>query len=271
MKSVKFFIASHRRAMLFFGAVFCISIFGINTRHTNAELRSPVITRAFRVVSTTATPGTQVSVSVELDSNGDEVATSFTLNFDPTKLSAPAVTLGSGVPAGTALTVNSNQAGSGRVGILVDSSNSFSASGPPRQVVMFRFNVAAGATAGASAIAFGSSPTPRSTSDPDGNGLSATYQDGIVDIQPAQASTFSVGGRITNPNGQGLRNATVFLQDPQGARRTTTTSSFGFYQFDNVLAGGPYTIGVTSRLYRFQSVSLNVNNDLTNVDLVGLE
>lgn len=280
MKSLRSFITSRRSALLYVGVVLCLAAFGVNTAQTSAQLKyveksdgsaSPFVTRTFRVVSTTATPGSQVFVSIELDSNGDEVATSFTLNFDPTKLSSPAVTLGADVPPGTALTVNPNQAGSGRVGILVDSSNSFIASGPPRQVVKFRFNVAAGAATGPSNITFGSSPTPRSTSDPIGNSLYAVYTDGFVDIQPAQASTFTISGRITAPSGQGLRNATVFLRDPQGNRRTATTSSFGFYQFDAVVAGGPYTLGVTSRLFRFQPLTLTVSSDLANVDLVGQE
>jgi hypothetical protein len=93
--------------------------------------------------------------------------------------------------------------------------------------------------------------------------------DGIA-IGPC-ANSFSVSGRITSPSGAGLRSATVFLQDPQGVRRTTTTSSFGFYQFDNVPGGGPYTLGVTSRLYRFQPQTLTVSGDLVNIDLVGLE
>lgn len=278
MKSIRSYFTSHRNALLSIGVLLCLTAFGVNTIPTSAQLKStgntgasPLVNRAFRVVSTTAPPGTQVIVKIELDSVGDEVATSFTLNFDPTKLSGPTVTLGTDVPPGTALTVNANQATSGRVGILVDSGNSFLVSGPPRHVVSFRFNVAAGAVAGQTPITFGASPTPRSTSDGLGNSLSATYTDGFVDIQTATPSFFSVGGRVTTPSGAGLRNATVVLTDPQSNQRTATTSSFGFYTFDNVQAGGPYTISVRSRLYRFQPLSFTVSSDLTNVDFVGQE
>ena len=278
MKSIRSYFTSHRNALLSIGVMLCLTAFGVNTISTSAQLKSaentgssPLVNRTFRVVSTTAPPGTQVIVKVELDSTGDEVATSFTLNFDPTKLSGPTVTLGADVPPGTALTVNANQAASGRVGILVDSGNSFLVSGPPRHVVSFRFNVAAGAVAGQTPITFGAAPTPRSTSDGVGNALSAAYTDGFVDIQAAPPSFFSVGGRVTTPSGAGLRNAIVVLTDPQSNQRIITTSSFGFYAFDNVQAGGPYTVSVRSRLYRFQPLNITVSSDLTNVDLVGQE
>ena len=80
-----------------------------------------------------------------------------------------------------------------------------------------------------------------------------------------------VSGRVTTPDGRGLRNAAVSITDSLGVRRTTTTSSFGFYTFDEVRSGDTYMIGVNSRLYRFASRTLVVNDNLTNVDFVGLE
>ncbi len=80
-----------------------------------------------------------------------------------------------------------------------------------------------------------------------------------------------VSGRVLTPDGSGLRNAAVTLTDSQGVVRTATTSSFGFYAFDDVTAGSTYTIAVSSRRYRYASRSLQVNGSLTNVDFVGLE
>ena len=277
MKSIRSIFTSHRNAVLTLGVVLCLAAFGANTIPTNAQLRtavrtedSPQVTRTFRVVSVSAAPGSQVLVKIELDSMGDEVATSFSLNFDQTKLSSPTVSLGADVPPGTALTVNANQAANGRVGILIDSSNAFAASAPPRHAVSFRFNVAAGAAGGQTPITFGTSPTPRSTSDGQGNPLPAVYTDGFVDIQAAPPATYTVGGRITTPSGAGLRNATVVLTDSQNVQQTVTTSSFGFYSFSN-LPGGNYSVSVRSRLYRFQPVNLSVSSDLSSVDLQGQE
>src|SRR5205807_7705739 len=48
--------------------------------------------RTVRVVSRVAETGSKVAVSVEMDSQGDEVAMSFGLNFDPATLSNPVIT-----------------------------------------------------------------------------------------------------------------------------------------------------------------------------------
>ena len=80
-----------------------------------------------------------------------------------------------------------------------------------------------------------------------------------------------VSGRVTTPDGRGLRNATVSLTDSLGVRQTATTSSFGLFAFPNVSAGGTYVIGVNSKRYRFASRNMTVNSNLADVDFVGLE
>jgi hypothetical protein len=81
----------------------------------------------------------------------------------------------------------------------------------------------------------------------------------------------SVSGRVTTPDGRGLRNATVSIIDPSGAKVTATTSSFGFYSFPNVAQGQQYVVQVSSRLYRFSQRVVQVADTLNNVDFVGLE
>ncbi|MEJ7623326.1 MAG: carboxypeptidase regulatory-like domain-containing protein [Pyrinomonadaceae bacterium] len=91
----------------------------------------------------------------------------------------------------------------------------------------------------------------------------------LGDSQPA--ANVTVSGRVTTPDGRALRNATVSLTDLAGVRRSATTSSFGFYSFDQVSISGPYTVTVTSRRFRFASRSIQVNGNLADVDFVGLE
>ena len=82
----------------------------------------------------------------------------------------------------------------------------------------------------------------------------------------------SVSGRVFSSDGMnGLRNASVSITDPQGVRRITTTSSFGYYAFDNVAPGTSYTIAVSSRRFRYQPRTVQLSGDLTNLDFVGLE
>lgn len=81
----------------------------------------------------------------------------------------------------------------------------------------------------------------------------------------------TISGRVLTPSGIGIRNTIVHLTNSQGVRRTATTSSFGFYTFDNVTTGGTYIIGVSSKQYRFSPRSLLITSELANLDFLGLE
>ncbi len=106
----------------------------------------------------------------------------------------------------------------------------------------------------------------------------ATANTGITPV-PSYTSEFSrclanvvsVSGRVLTSDGRGLRNAMVSISDSNGVARTATTSSFGFYFFDNILTGGPYTIRVSSRLFRFAPRTLQVTGNVSDADFVGLE
>ncbi len=109
--------------------------------------------------------------------------------------------------------------------------------------------------------------------DASGRFLHAATSTGVFSVRVREdvSNNVIISGRITTPDGRGLRSATVWIIDPQGATRAVTTGSFGFYSFENVAAGQTYMINVSSRLYRFASRSLLANDNLTNVDFVGLE
>lgn len=95
---------------------------------------------------------------------------------------------------------------------------------------------------------------------------------GAFELQSEPApSTVSISGRVTTPTGLGVRNAVVVLTDPQGVRRTATTSSFGVYSFSSVPAGILYVVSVSSKRYRFAPQSITPTANLANIDFVGLE
>ena len=81
----------------------------------------------------------------------------------------------------------------------------------------------------------------------------------------------TVSGRVLTSDSRGLRNTTVSITDSNGVVRTATTSSFGFFSFENVAAGQTYTIRISSRLFRFAPRSVQVDSNLTLADFVGLE
>ncbi len=87
---------------------------------------------------------------------------------------------------------------------------------------------------------------------------------------PASAPV-TVSGKVVTSDGRGLRNATVSMTNSAGTLLTTTTSSFGFFSFDNVATGDTYTFRVNSRLFRFATKTLTVVDNVTLPDFVGLE
>lgn len=94
---------------------------------------------------------------------------------------------------------------------------------------------------------------------------------GVSNANFTISADIEVSGRVLTPSGQGLRNATVRLADSQGAIRSTTTSSFGFYRFDNLTSGENYTLTVSSRTFRFNPTNFNTNASIFNLDIIGVE
>jgi hypothetical protein len=92
----------------------------------------------------------------------------------------------------------------------------------------------------------------------------------VVQIQgpsPVVATgPFTVSGRLTNGNGQGVGGVVVILDGPGGAR-FTLSSPFGFYSFDQVIGGGTYSVGISSKRYAADPQTMAVNDNL-NVDFV---
>ena len=145
MKAIQIYITKDRRALSAVTAIvilITLVIIGGQTSANTGHVSNGVVdrttvqaSRKMRVVSTNATAGGPVTVSIELDSMGDEVAASFTLDYDPTIFSYQFTTMGSGTPSGTTLSLNTNEVLNGRLGVLVYSGNPFAVSAPPRQVV----------------------------------------------------------------------------------------------------------------------------------------
>ena len=90
-------------------------------------------------------------------------------------------------------------------------------------------------------------------------------------VSGATLTLATVNGRALTSDGRGLRNSTVSITDSMGFSRIATTSSFGFFSFDNVATGQTYTIRVSSRLFRFAPQTVQINGNLTLPDFIGLE
>ena len=225
---------------------------------------TPQTDRVLKVLSTDANPGEKVTVPVELNVQGSEYATSFSLSFNGAKLLNPVVTLGPGTTDDRVLTTNVKD---GELGVLVDSTIPFTT----KLVINVTFDVAADAKRGPTKVEFTDDLAHRATSDANGHALDARYEDGVVTISGAASSAFKITGRVLTPEGNGLRNVGVTLAGLNGITRTVMTSSFGYYTFEDIADGATCTITVTSRRYRFASQTVSVDSNLTDVDFVAKE
>lgn len=84
------------------------------------------------------------------------------------------------------------------------------------------------------------------------------------------AASVSISGRILTTDGRGLRNAVISLTDHFGATRTTLSSSFGYYRFDDIEAGQTVILTVRSKLYQFAPQVVSVSDNITGLDLTPL-
>lgn len=132
--------------------------------------------QTLRVGSVGARRGETVTVPIEMTSSGDETAVGFTLEFDPSRLDLASISLGEAASAGSVMTVNDHFATSGRIGVLVDSSERSFAGGP---VILATFYVANDLGAGIP-IRLTDSIAKRSVSDEFGRPVAMRYVNGVV-------------------------------------------------------------------------------------------
>lgn len=78
------------------------------------------------------------------------------------------------------------------------------------------------------------------------------------------AAGVSVSGQVLAGK-TGLSRARVTLTDENGATRSATTNSFGYFRFDNVAAGETYVFTISRKGYGFAPQVINVTEDLTEL------
>jgi hypothetical protein len=152
--------------------------------------------RIVRVASGSAQAGQACQVSVQLDSQGNENALGFDISFDPTALRFKSVVLGSGT-GGASLTVNTNQVGSGIIGVLVGLpiGNTFSAA--TLEVLKLSFTVVSAAK-GNTSVSFASKPVTPETVDAAAGTLATSYSSGSLSITAIVSPMLSIMQTDTN-------------------------------------------------------------------------
>jgi Domain of unknown function (DUF4214) len=132
-----------------------------------------LVARQVRVVGTSFNPGQQGSVTIDLDSQGDENAIGFSLTFETSKLTYASAVAGSDAISAT-FNVNTLQVASGRLGLAIAFQSGGTFTAGTRHMAVVTFNVASAAT-GSTGIGFGNQPIFRETADVVANVLPTDY------------------------------------------------------------------------------------------------
>ena len=95
----------------------------------------------------------------------------------------------------------------------------------------------------------------------------------ILALAPTAAGA-TLGGRISTASGNGIRGAVVTLSGGNLPEpRTALTSSFGYYNFENLEAGSSYILTVSSKRFTFANPTrvINLLDNVTDADFVSEE
>lgn len=157
-------------------------------------------TRQLSVSGVTEVSGRQTSLSVSLNGAGNENALSFSLSFDPAKLTYLGQSLGSGA-SGTSLLANTNQLALGRLGLALAKPAGQTFGVGSNELVRVRFLLSGGAST--TAVSFTDAPLAREVVDSLASELSATYSDGQVLITALLGPTI-----LTDPASQTIQPIT---------------------------------------------------------------
>lgn len=95
----------------------------------------------------------------------------------------------------------------------------------------------------------------------------ATHGQGIYQIPllAPSAASVTVSGRVI-ANGRGLPNAIVTYAGETGERKSAMTNAFGYFRFEEVQAGQTYIFNVLSKRFTFQPRTVEVNEELTELN-----
>jgi hypothetical protein len=80
------------------------------------------------------------------------------------------------------------------------------------------------------------------------------------------AGNASVSGRVVDADGRAVSGAQVAMQNQQGNVIRALTNPFGYYRFESVPVGQTYLVTVQHKRFEFQPRTINLNDDLADLD-----
>lgn len=102
-----------------------------------------------------------------------------------------------------------------------------------------------------------------------GGGFNASTSNTIVQVVniPTASNAF-VEGRVLTASGSGVMGAIVRIVDSSGIARSATTSTFGYYRFEDVRVGETYVLNASAKGRTFNTRIISVNEDIADQDFV---
>jgi Carboxypeptidase regulatory-like domain len=230
------------------------------------------VPRLMHVQNANGIAGQQVVVNILVDAFGDESAYGLTLLYNQAILTNPTTAIG--MAGGSRLC---NTAIAGRINCSINNfpnNNPTSSTdqigeitpGNDQQLLRITFTVAANAPGGATTLTL----SGVNSSDDAATNLTITSQNGTINVVGPTAASVSVGGRVSDTNGNYVSSALVTITDTQGRSRTARTNSFGYYHFTEVLAGETYIVSVTHKRLTFSPQVINVLEDFSELNFIAL-
>lgn len=84
------------------------------------------------------------------------------------------------------------------------------------------------------------------------------------------ATNVTVGGRVSLPNGSGVRTV-VAISRLDGFLQTTSTNSFGFYSFTDIPSGFTYILEINGKRYIADPQTVPISGNISNLDFAVTE
>jgi hypothetical protein len=84
------------------------------------------------------------------------------------------------------------------------------------------------------------------------------------------AAAVTIGGRVMNASGRGVRNARLTLTEADGTVHTGLSGTFGYYRFADIPAGQSVFVSVSSKRFSLSNSSqvVNVTEDVEDLNFV---
>ncbi|HEX8638078.1 MAG TPA: carboxypeptidase regulatory-like domain-containing protein, partial [Pyrinomonadaceae bacterium] len=122
-------------------------------------------------------------------------------------------------------------------------------------------------------LSFVNPANSRGTFQFDNGSLEVNTANGLFTVIGSTATTVSLSGRVTTQSGKGIRNVMITMTDSNGNERTTTTTGFGYYRFENVTTGQSATVSAKAKRYGLiqSSIVRMINEQIDDADFVVVE